>query len=64
MNYAGVVFGAALIVCGILWLWMGRKHYAGPIREVMENGNVRSALLNHEVEAELEHIDRSKPHMV
>ncbi|KAI0095426.1 putative amino acid permease [Hypoxylon sp. NC0597] len=23
MNYAGVVFGAALIICGILWFWMG-----------------------------------------
>lgn len=48
MNYAGVVFGAALIVCAILWLLRGKKHYAGPIKEVMENGNVRSALLDRE----------------
>ncbi|OTA55798.1 hypothetical protein K449DRAFT_468637 [Hypoxylon sp. EC38] len=53
MNYAGVVFGAALIICGILWFWMGQKHYAGPIKEVMENGNVRSALLSREAESEL-----------
>ncbi|KAI2610543.1 putative amino acid permease [Hypoxylon sp. NC1633] len=64
MNYAGVVFGAALIICGILWVIMGHKHYAGPIKEVMENGNVRSALLNHESGVELEHTDRSKQHLV
>ncbi|KAF2463971.1 putative amino acid permease [Lindgomyces ingoldianus] len=50
MNYAGVVFGVALIICGLLWLLRGKRHYAGPIREVMENGNVRSALLNCEIE--------------
>jgi choline transport protein len=50
MNYAGVVFGAALIICTILWILMGQKHYAGPIKEVMENGNIRSALLDHEIE--------------
>jgi choline transport protein len=49
VNYAGVVFGAALVICGILWVFMGQKHYAGPIREVMENGNVRSVLLDREV---------------
>jgi len=48
MNYAGVVFGAALIICAILWFFRGKKHYAGPIKEVMENGNVRSALLDRE----------------
>lgn len=64
MNYAGVVFGAALIICGILWLLMGQKHYAGPIREVMENGNVRSALLNREVEVELRPTDQAKQNMV
>lgn len=47
MNYAGVVFGAALIICAILWFLQGQNHYAGPIKEVMENGNVRSALLDH-----------------
>lgn len=55
MNYAGVVFGAALIICGILWLLMGQKHYAGPIKEVMENGNVRSALLDREMEPSHKH---------
>ncbi|KAI2636960.1 putative amino acid permease [Hypomontagnella submonticulosa] len=50
MNYAGVVFGAALIICAVLWFFMGKNHYAGPIKEVMENGNIRSALLNREVE--------------
>lgn len=51
MNYAGVVFGAALVICGLLWFVRGKRHYAGPIREVMENGNVRSALLNRERES-------------
>lgn len=55
MNYAGVVFGAALIICAFLWIVQGQKHYAGPIREVMMNGNVRSALVNHDIEATHEH---------
>ena len=62
MNYAGVVFGAALIICGLLWFMIGKRHYAGPIREVMENGNVRSALLDRKVEPalkpEVEHADK------
>lgn len=55
MNYAGVVFGAALIVCCLLWFVRGKRHYAGPIRAVMENGNVRSALLDREVEPAQRH---------
>ena len=55
MNYAGPVFGAALIICGLLWFVIGERHYAGPIKEVMENGNVRSALLDRQVEPALEH---------
>jgi choline transport protein len=50
MNYAGVVFGAALIICGLVWFIRGKGHYAAQIKEVMENGNVRSALLNREIE--------------
>jgi choline transport protein len=46
MNYAGVVFGAALLICAMLWMFRGKKHYAGPIKEVMENGNIRSALVD------------------
>ncbi|KAI1335306.1 putative amino acid permease [Xylariaceae sp. FL0016] len=64
MNYAGVVFGAALIICALLWLVMGQKHYAGPIKEVMENGNVRSALLDREIELGHSHKDNTKDHAV
>ncbi|RWA09390.1 hypothetical protein EKO27_g5710 [Xylaria grammica] len=56
LNYAGVVFGAALIICALLWIVMGKKHYAGPIREVMENGNIRSALLDREFELSNQHV--------
>ncbi|KAG4220495.1 hypothetical protein PC116_g31026 [Phytophthora cactorum] len=52
MNYAGVVFGAALIICALLWFVMGHKHYAGPIKEIMDNGNIRSALLDRELDVE------------
>lgn len=55
MNYAGVVFGAALIICALLWFFLGQKHYAGPIKEVMENGNIRSALLDREIEPSHQH---------
>ena len=50
-NYAPVVFGAAPILCTLLWFVRRKQHYAGPIRQVMENGDLRSALLNHEVGA-------------
>lgn len=46
MNYAGVVFGAVLIICAVLWFAIGRARYQGPLREVMENGNVQSAILS------------------
>ncbi|KAI1076552.1 putative amino acid permease [Whalleya microplaca] len=62
MNYAGVVFGAALIVCAILWVFRGHNHYAGPIKEVMENGNIRSALLNREIQPSHKHgVERNIP---
>ena len=47
-NYAPVVFGAALLICGVMWFARGKSHYAGPIREVLLNGDVRSALLDKE----------------
>jgi choline transport protein len=52
MNYAGVVFGAALIICALLWILRGHNHYTGPIKEVMVNGNIRSAFSNREIEAD------------
>lgn len=61
MNYAGVVFGAALLICGLLWIFLGQKHYAGPIKEVMENGNIRSALLNREIEPLHQHDVKHDP---
>ncbi|KAI0019842.1 putative amino acid permease [Xylariomycetidae sp. FL0641] len=64
MNYAGVVFGAALIICVFLWFAMGQQHYAGPIREVMENGNVRSALLDRKIELGHSHQVTGKGHAV
>jgi amino acid transporter len=60
MNYAGIVFGAALIMCGILWIIMGKNHYTGPIREVMENGNVRLALLGREIQLTDSHGAKSR----
>ena len=36
MNYASVIFGAAILVSTILWLVYGRKTYRGPVREVFE----------------------------
>ena len=36
MNYAGVVFGVALLISLVLWLFYGRRIYKGPVREVIE----------------------------
>ena len=55
LNYAGVIFGVMLIVSAVLWIFRGKRHYAGPIREVMENGNIRSALLDREAGAAHSH---------
>ena len=42
MNYAGVIFGGALILCGILWFVYGKKAYKGPVWEThMENFPLR-----------------------
>ena len=50
LNYAPVVFGAALLLTVGFWIFRGRYHYRGPIRRVIENGNVRSALLDRRIE--------------
>lgn len=50
MNYAGVVFGAALIIVAVLWVFMGQKHYTGPIKDVMQDRNIHTALTNPEAE--------------
>ena len=36
MNYASVIFGAAILASTILWFVYGRKKYCGPVREVLE----------------------------
>lgn len=33
MNYAGVIFGGALILCALLWFSYGKRVYKGPIWE-------------------------------
>lgn len=40
MNYAGVIFGAAVLVSTVMWIGYGRKMYWGPVREVIEKGRV------------------------
>jgi len=37
MNYAGPVFGGLLIIALLDWVFRGRKHYTGPLREVSED---------------------------
>ena len=44
MNYAGVVFGAVLLLSAFCWFLFGRRTYGGPVREVIENANVRKAI--------------------
>ena len=41
LNYAGIIFGAAMVLCTIMWFAYGRKAYCGPIREVVEDGHVK-----------------------
>ena len=41
MNYAGVIFGAAIVVSTFTWFGYGRKAYWGPVREVFEEGQVK-----------------------
>ena len=44
MNYASVVFGAVLLISACSWFAFGRTSYAGPVREVIENADVRRAV--------------------
>lgn len=37
MNYAGVVFGAVLLIIVILWTFHGRRVYKGPIKEAIDD---------------------------
>ena len=41
MNYASVVLGTAIMISAVSWFTVGRKVYAGPVREVIENLDVR-----------------------
>ena len=41
MNYAGIIFGAVMVLCTIMWFTYGRKVYCGPVRDVIEEGHVR-----------------------
>ena len=36
MNYASVIFGAAILVSTVLWFVYGRKTYWGPVKDVVE----------------------------
>lgn len=42
MNYAGVIFGAVLIVSILLWFAYGRKFFKGPIREIVADGHLKT----------------------
>jgi choline transport protein len=42
MNYASLVLGLVLMICAASWGLYGRKVYGGPVREVIENLNVRN----------------------
>ena len=59
LNYAPVVFGAALLLTVVFWISRGKYHYRGPIRRVIESGDVRSALLERRIE-DLEVIQEEK----
>lgn len=41
MNYASVIFGAAIISSITLWFVYGRKIYWGPVREVIEDLHIK-----------------------
>lgn len=40
MNYAGVVFAAALLCIIAMWITHGRRVYEGPVKEVMDRMHV------------------------
>ncbi|KAI9660384.1 MAG: hypothetical protein M1821_009734 [Bathelium mastoideum] len=41
MNYAGPIYGLSLVLCLAFWLIYGRKTYNGPVREVIEEKNIK-----------------------
>ena len=41
MNYASLVFGAVILLSVTSWCVYGRRIYRGPVRDVVENANVR-----------------------
>lgn len=41
MNYAGLIFGAVLILSAVLWFCYGRKIYHGPVREVIDELHIK-----------------------
>lgn len=41
MNYAGVIFGVAILVSAIMWVVYGRKAYRGPVREAIDEGQLK-----------------------
>ena len=41
MNYASVIFGAAILGSTVLWFVYGRKTYWGPVREVIEDLHIK-----------------------
>ena len=41
MNYACLIFGAAMLTSFILWFVYGRNNYSGPVREVIEDLHIR-----------------------
>ncbi len=44
MNYASTVLGIVIIVSATSWFTVGRGVYTGPVREVIENSNVRDVI--------------------
>lgn len=42
MNYAGPIFGFVLLMCFILWFVYGRRIYNGPVRDVIDEKNIKS----------------------
>ena len=44
MNYASLVFGAVVLLSMVLWFISGKRVYGGPVRDVIENNDVKRAL--------------------
>ncbi|KAL8653802.1 MAG: hypothetical protein Q9210_001884 [Variospora velana] len=41
MNYASLIFGAAMMMSIVLWFVYGKKTYWGPVREVIEDLHIK-----------------------